>query len=344
MYEKCVEELLIENEKEYIAHKPESVVWELTKSCNKKCPFCYESLDIKNAYFLDDEDINLSIKFFNDNFIEYIALSGGEPLLFPDLEKVLKKLGNKKITIITNGLLLDDSNIQLLKRYHCNIRISWDIYDNKMWNILEKLEGNDYLNYVTIAITYYQQSVSEVIDAIRKLRNYYAFPIEINYAVFKGSAIYYDGVLKNMIELSTKVIQLNLREKFNIEGQYISVPVENYLGGYGLKCFNCSIGTNLKLDTYGNVYPCPFFNDRTQAICNIKETLFIGEAETLIVAKKRAFSRYNKKSCSKCNWNYFCGGGCLAYCSDDEDVNPFICELNDSIYKYVNSLFNLYQF
>lgn len=91
----------------------------LTRKCNLHCDYCRMSGDIDyivkpreypdgKDYFKNEKDvsfwISISDKLYEQNKDVFIILYGGEPLLYPDLDKLVKHLNDKGIayTIISN--------------------------------------------------------------------------------------------------------------------------------------------------------------------------------------------------------------------------------------------------
>ena len=78
--------------------------------CNIQCVFCYyrDSLNAPNRPY---EKIVKDIKYAKKRRIEEIDFSGGEPTVHPKLPELIyesKKIGVKRVCIITNGLRLSD--------------------------------------------------------------------------------------------------------------------------------------------------------------------------------------------------------------------------------------------
>ena len=106
----------------------------LTKKCNLKCDYCYETLtnDIMTLTTLKD-----IINILNDNasqmgVIPKLNFFGGEPLLqFEDLIKpacqYAKELNPRFVlTITTNGTLLTEEILNYFKFMNVNIMLSLD--------------------------------------------------------------------------------------------------------------------------------------------------------------------------------------------------------------------------
>jgi radical SAM protein with 4Fe4S-binding SPASM domain len=92
--------------------------WNINSQCNLNCKHCYsnstaakkdDTLNTKEAFDLIDQ--------LADFKVPVLLLSGGEPLLRPDLFKLIKKARsrNLRVVILTNGTLLTEKMVQELK-------------------------------------------------------------------------------------------------------------------------------------------------------------------------------------------------------------------------------------
>ena len=96
------------------------IVWNITRACNLDCSFCYYDAD-KNPSGKDYLDFKLAkhiIEQLRQAQIKFVLLSGGEPLLYPEIFNLLKKLTSFSIQvgISTNGTLINKTLAQDLKR------------------------------------------------------------------------------------------------------------------------------------------------------------------------------------------------------------------------------------
>ena len=103
------------------------LIFELTQLCNMQCRYCKA----------DKSDESLSIDVLEKvcnviharNRIDYITLTGGEPLLYRHLDKAIA-ICNKytsNILLLSNGLLIDGKEIiNLLCKYDVEVQISLD--------------------------------------------------------------------------------------------------------------------------------------------------------------------------------------------------------------------------
>lgn len=94
----------------------------LTERCNLRCSYCIRGE--KNNSELSVEKLNLLLQA-NDFSKDQVLLTGGEPLLHENFQKIvqicLQKF--KYVAVNTNGLLLDESNIVKNSRIHYQISL-----------------------------------------------------------------------------------------------------------------------------------------------------------------------------------------------------------------------------
>ncbi len=96
---------------------PRLIAWELTNACNLACIHCRASA-IKDP--APDELSTAQAKHFVDELVEYkpiIILTGGEPLLRPDVYDIAKYASGHglRVVLATNGTLLTPEIVKRLK-------------------------------------------------------------------------------------------------------------------------------------------------------------------------------------------------------------------------------------
>ena len=77
----------------------------------------------------------------------------------------------------------------------------------------------------------------------------------------------------------------------------------------------CPLGSLLRINSFGNVFPCQMFTDGRFVIGNIHADKLseILSGERLDKIKKQNRQRMQKiEECSLCTFKHFCGSGCLA--------------------------------
>jgi len=90
----------------------------VTNACNAHCRFCsFPQVAPKDRVWADPERLFCGLKTLKQAGVRYLAITGGEPLLYPDLLPAMdlgRRLGIE-IILCTNGALLTPGLIQKLK-------------------------------------------------------------------------------------------------------------------------------------------------------------------------------------------------------------------------------------
>ncbi len=149
--------------------------------CNFRCPYCmpkevygerYQFLQSKELMTFDE--IYRLARIMVKLGVEKIRLTGGEPLLRKNLDKLIQKLakiqGLFDLTLTTNGYLLKDMALPLYKAGLKRITVSLDSLDNE---VFKNMNGRNL-------------GVEEVIKGIESAAKAGFYPIKINCVVRKG--------------------------------------------------------------------------------------------------------------------------------------------------------------
>ena len=89
------------------------------KTCNLKCRYCYlePSLNKNETDFLDIEKIKQTLLSIRNLELNSIYLTGGEPLMHPDFNQILRmclKISNT--TVMSNGVMINDKKARFLRK------------------------------------------------------------------------------------------------------------------------------------------------------------------------------------------------------------------------------------
>lgn len=118
----------------------------LLSSCNLACVYCTEEDDISQKH-LKDPGLNVSqllqtVKELHQVLnLESVRLTGGEPLLYPDLEQLiagLKDIGIPAIKMTTNGFLLQNKAAKLKATGLQEINVSLDAAEEGVFFLMTK--------------------------------------------------------------------------------------------------------------------------------------------------------------------------------------------------------------
>ncbi len=99
--------------------KIESVFIEMTaQNCNLKCPHCYINFtDKKVKDFIPIDKVKQNLSLLKKEDIQYIHLTGAEPMLHPDFNHILRLcLKYSSVVIHTNALNINDKKARFLRK------------------------------------------------------------------------------------------------------------------------------------------------------------------------------------------------------------------------------------
>ncbi len=299
----------------------ETLIWIVTGACNLKCPYCYayryvneKPLEIKKAYRILDEAVELGVS--------YINFTGGEPLLYRDLQSILKysmELGIET-SVFSNLTLMNDKWAEIISRYSGYILTSLDgpreIYErvkgpgtwDRFINGLNIVKKHNIEIHVNIPISRINYRVAG--QAVEKAIELGIESISVIPAMASGRAV----------ETNTFVG----REEF----LYALKQVDEVAGKYGLKipvwCVSFLVALReFKNLVYGN---CRYWKvlDLTPSgkviLCDVVGVVLADAAkEGLIKAWERVRDHpmvkriWEKPSeCLGCKYINYCLGGCYA--------------------------------
>lgn len=132
------------------------ITLQLTDLCTLHCPYCFAGNDVPKTQgrFLTMEDATQFLKFCEDNEIDLIRITGGEPFVHPQWKKILSDLSSFDLNIFTN--LTIENCIRDLKPeagrvgFLVNINQQSD-YTNVQWlSVLENLAELKARNITTV--------------------------------------------------------------------------------------------------------------------------------------------------------------------------------------------------
>ena len=118
----------------------------VTDKCNLRCIYCMDEKDnsfLKNDEKLTDDEIYRIVKESSELGIKKVRITGGEPLVRPDLVKIVSKInsipGIEEIYLTTNGILLADMIDELAVNGLKGVNISLDSLNEERFNKLTRL-------------------------------------------------------------------------------------------------------------------------------------------------------------------------------------------------------------
>jgi len=98
-----------------ITYVPSTAVWELTLACNMRCRHCGSACTYKAPGELDEKEALGLCYQLADLGVKLVTLSGGEPLLRDDWQRIAARLAEQGVNVnmITNGWLVDATVVEM---------------------------------------------------------------------------------------------------------------------------------------------------------------------------------------------------------------------------------------
>lgn len=332
-------------EKEPLNDTPKNKLIKLTLiisgNCNLSCKYCYA-----NRGHFENNNGNMSISTLKDTLdrffenyseIENIMFFGGEPTL--NMEAIrfgceyihsLYKQGkvNKlpNLGMVTNGTLVNDDLIDIIKNYNLNITVSLDgpkevndtlrVYENGS-GTSSLIEKNIYRlkeecnQPVAIEATYtgiHEKMGFSVLDVIKYIQD--------KFNVEKVHIAPVSAIKESELAVSSRspfIKSINEVYKWKKQGcDYRYTSYNLTLEGLKHKVVRthyCEAGlSRFAVSAGGDVYPCYLFTDEEEVrMGNVKDVdLFTSEKMTLLQNKLRTFNKYKKEGCASCFNNTLC--------------------------------------
>ena len=214
-----------------------NLFFELTqKSCNLKCSHCYIK---RNPYkqekdFIHLDKIKQSLILTKKENLKCIYLTGGEPMLHPDFNTILRLcLKFSNVTVLSNGTLINDKKARFLRKiddesnFETIYRISLDHY-NEQKN--DELRGRGSYRKALLAIqSLYKYEFNPIISVV----SYYN---ESKENLFKG----FKDML-NKIDFEFEDINLKIIPYFNPAANTFEQVETNEFDQNNLDCSNSRI-------------------------------------------------------------------------------------------------------
>tara|TARA_B100000035_G_C20971058_1_gene541054 strand:- start:56 stop:1102 length:1047 start_codon:yes stop_codon:yes gene_type:complete len=117
-YRKNYNRLLNDDHHKYYLDYPMTVVLELVNRCDLECVMCYQGFRNDSEKFtIDENGLDKIFDDFKKNKLSALMLTASEPLLYKNIEKVLKKAEEAEIMdtfLFTNGSLLNKRNSEMI--------------------------------------------------------------------------------------------------------------------------------------------------------------------------------------------------------------------------------------
>lgn len=305
-----------------IPQKQINFAWlEITEKCNLNCVHCYgefgsPKIECKNLLTINDWK-NIIRELVRNGCLS-IQFIGGEPTLSPyfyELVEYAKNIGVNRISVFTNATLFKEKDMEILKKYEANIRISVYGHNSEVHDSITGKNGSFELNKKNLLLLKKYNipaSISVIImkeneKYLQEIKNYIK---EINYN-FLG----YDVIRATDFESrhNHSISDYNiLKENYLCKSEFYTNKKDYMINKYMNSCWNSKIA----ITSTGDVLPCVFA--RNEIIGNIKSSSIND------LLKNNSFTNITKDTidvCKHCEFRYAC-----------HDCRPLAKGLSNNIY------------
>lgn len=209
----------------------------LTTGCNLACYYCVDSSKQSKIYQLDSNFIDDFISDAIKLGITRVKLTGGEPLLHPNLIEIVQLLKKKDeledVSLTTNGVLLKKNAAALFNAGLDRITISLDTLQPELY---KKITGGNYL--------------SNVLEGLDEVAMYEFKEIKINAVLLEGEN---DSEIFKIREYASKkkfdfqvINRMNLKANKSLFDSHTEKPPP------------CAVCSRLRLTADKVLLPCLF--------------------------------------------------------------------------------------
>ena len=312
-------------------YKPSLISWNLTKSCNLRCPHCYMEAGRKAENELSTQECLSLIDEMKTLGTEMLILTGGEPLLRKDIYEIARVASSHGIWVVmgTNGVLVTDE--VALKMIECGVRgvaISIDSLEPakhdhfrggpRAWEhsvrAIDVCRANGLP--VVVQTTVMDMNYAEIPQMLAFAREKGAWSFNLYFLVQTGrgqqmndlSAERTEAMLSDLVDWQDQYRPMLVRSK--CAPQFKQIAYEKGLGG--LESGGCMAGTQYcRITPQGDVTPCPYM---TVVAGNVRDQSFGEVWRTSPVLQQLRDKEQLKGRCGRCEFNELCGGcRCRAY-------------------------------
>ncbi|MDO0139140.1 radical SAM protein [Clostridioides difficile] len=285
----------------------------LTNRCNLKCKHCSSNCEPDGEDTLGTDEIKNIILNLKETNPKRIVFSGGEPLLRHDFEEIIRYaktlLKNTKFSLSTNGTLINENNVVMIKELFNCVDISVDGIDE---DSCSKVRGNGVFNKVIKSVYLLKKngvndiSLSMVFgvnntnmkDEFIELNQKLGTTPIVRAFIPKGRG-YQNKELFNNGDMKFPMLIANI---YNDKTKTNSTRINT--------CACDAFENSLYIDANGDCYPCPSLNLDEYKIINLaKENIKIEYVKNRMGVLKREFLNvldYKGTKCEICDINLFC--------------------------------------
>lgn len=298
--------------------------WEITRKCGpstKGCSHCYLGNPLSKDSLEENDYLRIAEKL-TDSGLQYISITGGEPLLNKSLESLVNYFRSKDVgvNLNTNGFYLDDKIINFLNEKNVLVSLSFhavtkDCFENT-YNLgypnFRKIESAvKKLNNYSLNTTLTRLNVGDLdnmLEFVKRTGSVWNVTKLINVGRGARPDLYLDVTERKKVEYKLKHQALDLGLEINTE-----------LGDDK----NCSLNQghcNIFITPEGKIRPC-------YALVNHESEKSLQDSSIDDIVSEDSFKVWDK--CKECKTD--CGPKCKAELLEDKILADFCVKLNPEL-------------
>jgi len=274
--------------------------------------------------------------------VRAVGLSGGEPLLREDFWKIASHARTRGLLVglVTNGLLIGERDIELIKRYGVDVQISLDGSKPKYHNLIRNCDSC-FEKVLEQLVKLKENEIPFTVAAVATAETYHDLPALLRLAESLGAKSFrvqpffpsgrgmahrerLDLTPETTRYVSRFLLEAAKKSPIEVGGFYFQFILEENPSTITQPCEDgsCSAGTGFAGITHdGYVYPCSH-------IWAISEDNVLDKPLTEIWANSRLFNFFRSLKrvdtspiCQACGYYSKCKGGCKAMNILDGDLS-----------------------
>ena len=233
--------------------------------CNFRCEHCCVTQLEKKARFFTMESVKELSRQADELGLTHFTITGGEPLIFPDLDELVATLDPNKffIAVDSNGWFLDDEKARHLKSIGVEkVHLSLDSINPEEHDLFRKKSGSHarVLKAIEAAkkaglsvllntvVTKQRLHSQEYLDFLRFTTDLDA-PVIMMFAKAVGS---WEGNTSILLDEKDLEYSRELEKKFNV--------ITHLTPSYGMDYGCIAVKRIVSITRYGDVMPCPWIH------------------------------------------------------------------------------------
>jgi radical SAM protein with 4Fe4S-binding SPASM domain len=332
-------ELYCQRQREQLSHDPAVGFCIITNECNMDCSFCYackNGSDKKSVF--DIAWIKKLRSILPDNSFKQVCISGGEPLLYPELVKEVASYFNR-VTILTNGSLLTDDFVEWVIATKTLLYVNLDFCisnfeghsnTDKTREIIQTLVDKypEFNHLLNVSVVYPIDRLAELpeVRASQSKEFEGIVPVVYNLIDTNGATcgksnveIPVEDIEKELLEIEAGTLPINA----SIFRRYLSKM--NMLEAYGVNYESCS--SSLSISHSGKIFLCHEYASLPDSDANF---CTIDDFDSKLFQAELLDKRVSPPCTDNCGARWICGGMCWA----NLKYNTYVCPLTRLLAPY----------